>query len=190
MKIGLFFGSFNPMHIGHKIIASYMAEFSDLEKVLFVVSPENPFKQKDDLLDKNYRLQIIKSEVKDNPKLGVSDIEFSMSQPSYTIDTLMQLKEDCPDNEYVLIMGADNFQNFHKWKNYEQILENYSIYVYPRPCIEIKGAHPNIQIINNVPEMKISASFIRNAIKKGKYVSCLLSEKTWKYIDEMNFYKK
>ena len=190
MKIGLFFGSFNPMHLGHKIIASYMAEFSDLEKVLFVVSPQNPLKEKKSLLDQNHRLQIIRAEVEDNQKLAVSDIEFHLSQPSYTIDTLMRLKEDYPDNEYVLIMGADNFQNFHKWKNYDQILENYFIYVYPRPCIEINGSHSKIHIINNVPEMKISASFIRNAIKKGKDVSCLVSEKTWKYIDEMNFYKK
>ena len=173
------------MHIGHKIIASYMVEFSDLEKVLFVVSPENPFKQKEDLLDKNYRLQIIKSEVEDNAKLAVSDIEFSMLKPSYTIDTLARFKEDCVDNEYALIMGADNLQNFHKWKNYEQILENYSIYVYPRPDIEINKEHPNIHIINDVPQMEISASFIRNAIKKGKDVSYLVSEKVWKYIDKI-----
>ena len=190
MKIGLFFGSFNPMHIGHKIIASYMVEFSDLEKVLFVVSPENPFKQKEDLLDKNYRLQIIKSEVEGNAKLAVSDIEFSMPQPSYTIDTLGRLKEDYPENEYALIMGADNLQNFHKWKNYEQILENHSIYVYPRPGIEINRAHQNIHIISGVPQMEISASFIRDSIKRGKDVSYLMPEKVWQYVDEMNFYKK
>ena len=190
MKIGLFFGSFNPMHIGHKIIASYMAEFSDLEKVIFVVSPENPLKQKKILLDPNHRLQIIRAEVKDNLKLAVSDIEFSMPQPSYTIDTLARLKEDSPENEYALIMGADNLQNFHKWKNYEQILENYSIYVYPRPGIEINRIHQNIHIVDNAPQMEISASFVRNSIKQGKAVSYLMPEKAWKYIDEMNFYKK
>ena len=190
MKIGLFFGSFNPMHIGHKIIASYMAEFSDFEKVLFVVSPENPLKKKKTLLDQNYRLQIMKAEVEGNAKLAVSDIEFSMPQPSYTIDTLVHLKEDYPDNEYALIMGSDNLQNFHKWKNYEQILENYSIYVYPRPGIEINGTHHNIHIINDAPQMEISASFIRDSIKQGKDVSYLMPEKAWKYIDEMNFYKK
>jgi nicotinate-nucleotide adenylyltransferase len=190
MKIGLFFGSFNPMHIGHKIIASYIAEFSDLEKVIFVVSPKNPFKQKKTLLDQYHRLQIIRAEMEDNLKLAVSDIEFSMPQPSYTIDTLVCLKEEYPENEYALIMGADNLQNFHKWKNYEQILEGYSIYVYPRPGIEINGTHQNIHIVDDVPQMEISASFIRDSIKQGKDVSYLMPEKAWKYIDEMNFYKK
>jgi len=189
MKIGLFFGSFNPMHIGHKIIASYMAEFSDLEKVLFIVSPQNPLKQKKTLLDQNHRLQIIRVEVEDSTELSVSDIEFKMPQPSYTIDTLVRLKEDFPKNEYALIMGADNLKNFHKWKNYEQILENYSIYVYPRPGIEINGSHKNIHIVEGVPQMEISASFIRDSINKGKDISYLMPEKAWKYTDEMNFYK-
>ncbi len=190
MKIGLFFGSFNPMHIGHKVIASYMAEFSDLDRVMFVVSPQNPFKEKKSLLDQNHRLQIIRAEVQDNNKLEVSDIEFKMSQPSYTIDTLVRLKEDHPENEYAIIMGADNLQNFHKWKNYEQILEDYSVYVYPRPGFEINGSHKNIHIVNGVPQMEISASFIRNSIKDGKDVSYLMPEKAWRYTDEMNFYKR
>ena len=189
MKIGLFFGSFNPMHVGHKVIASYLAEFSDLEKVMFVVSPQNPFKEKKSLLDQNHRLQIIRAEVYDNNKLDVTDIEFSMPQPSYTIDTLVRLKEDYPENEYSLIIGSDNLQNFHKWKNYEQILEDYSIYVYPRPGFEINGSHKNIHIVNGVPQMEISASFIRNSIKDRKDVSYLMPEKAWKYTDEMNFYK-
>lgn len=189
MKIGLFFGSFNPMHVGHKVIASYLAEFSDLEKVMFVVSPQNPFKEKKSLLDQNHRLQIIRAEVYDNNNLDVTDIEFSMPQPSYTIDTLVRLKEDYPENEYSLIIGADSLQNFHKWKNYEQILEDYSIYVYPRPGYEINGSHKNIHIVNGVPQMEISASFIRNSIKDRKDVSYLMPLKAWKYIDEMNFYK-
>ena len=163
MKIGLFFGSFNPMHVGHKVIASYLAEFSDLEKVMFVVSPQNPFKEKKSLLDQNHRLQIIRAEVYDNNNLDVTDIEFSMPQPSYTIDTLVRLKEDYPENEYSLIIGADSLQNFHKWKNYEQILEDYSIYVYPRPGYEINGSHKNIHIVNGVPQMEISASFTMNS---------------------------
>ena len=189
MKIGLFFGSFNPMHIGHKIIASYMVEFSDLNKLMFVVSPQNPLKQKISLLDQYHRLQIIRSEIEDNLKLSVSDIEFKMPQPSYTIDTLVRLKEKNPENEYALIMGADNLQNFHKWKNYEQILQDYFIYVYPRPGYEIKGSHKNIRILEGVPQMEISASFIRESIKQGKDVSYLMPEKAWKYTDEMNFYK-
>ena len=189
MKIGLFFGSFNPMHIGHKVIASYMAEFSELEQVWFVVSPQNPLKQKQSLLDQYHRLMIIRMELEDNPKLEVSDIEFGMPQPSYTIDTLVRLKEEHPENEYALIMGADNLQNFHKWKNYEQILADYSVYVYPRPGIEISGKHENIHIIKGVPQMEISASFIRKSIKEGKDISYLMPEKAWKYTDEMNFYK-
>ena len=189
MKIGLFFGSFNPMHIGHKIIASYMVEFSNLDKVMFVVSPQNPLKQKNSLLEQYHRLQIIRAEIEDNPKLSVSDIEFKMPQPSYTIDTLVRLKEEHPENDYALIMGADNLQNFHKWKNYEQILENYSIYVYPRPGIEIEGTHKKIHIIDGVPQMEISSSFIRKSIKEGKDISYLMPEKAWKYTDEMNFYR-
>jgi nicotinate-nucleotide adenylyltransferase len=190
MKIGLFFGSFNPMHVGHKIIASYMAEFSDLEKVLFIVSPQNPLKQKKTLLDQNHRLQIIKAEVEDIPHLDVSDIEFSMPQPSYTIDTLVRLKEQQSEHEFALIMGADNLQNFHKWKNFDQILEDYSIYVYPRHGYQVEGSHKNIHLIEGVPQMEISASFIRNSIKQGKDISYLMTEKAWKYTDEMNFYKK
>lgn len=189
MKIGLFFGSFNPMHIGHKIIASYMAEFSDLDKVMFVVSPQNPLKEKQSLLDQHQRLMIIRMEIEDNPKLKVSDVEFSLPQPSYTIDTLVRLKEKNPSNEYALIMGADNLQNFHKWKNYQQILQDYAIYVFPRPGFEINGTHKNIHIVKDVPQMEISASFIRNSIKEGKDVSYLMPEKAWKYTDEMNLYR-
>ena len=129
MKIGLFFGSFNPIHIGHKVIASYLVDFTDLDKVMFLVSPQNPLKQKISLLDQYHRLQIIRAEIDDNSKLEVSDIEFDMPKPSYTIDTLVRLKEKHPENDYSIIMGSDNLQNFHKWKNYEQILEDYSVYV-------------------------------------------------------------
>ncbi len=189
MKIGLFFGSFNPMHIGHKIIASYIATFTNLDKVMFVVSPQNPLKEKKSLLDQNHRLQLIRAEVEDNPKLEVSDIEFKMPLPSYTIDTLVRLKEQHPEHEFSLIMGADNLQNLNKWKNYERILEDYSVYVYPRPGFEINGSHENIHIVKGVPQMEISASFIRNAIKENKDVSYLMPNKVWDYIDEMNFYR-
>ncbi len=189
MKIGLFFGSFNPMHIGHKIIVSYIAEFSDLDKVMFIVSPQNPLKQKISLLDQYHRLQIIRAEIEDNSKLEVSDIEFTMQKPSYTIDTLVRVKEKYPENDYSIIIGSDNLQNFHKWKNHEQILEDYSVYVYPRPGYEIKSPHDNIHIIERVPQMEISSSFIRKSIKEGKDVSYLMPEKAWVYTDEMNFYR-
>ena len=189
MKIGLFFGSFNPLHLGHKIIASYMAEFSSLDKVMFVVSPQNPLKTKHSLLNQHHRLMIIRMEIENNSKLQVSDIEFDMPQPSYTIDTLIRLKEKYPKNQYALIAGSDNLQNFHKWKNYQQILEDYCIYVFPRPGFEINRFHKNIHIIKKVPQMEISASFIRKSIKNKKDVSYLVPEKAWQYIDAMNFYK-
>jgi len=189
MKIGLFFGSFNPIHIGHKVIASYLVDFTDLDKVMFVVSPQNPLKQKISLLDQYHRLQIIRAEVEDNSKLEVSDIEFDMPKPSYTIDTLIRLKEKYPENDYSIIMGSDNFQNFHKWKNYEQILEDYSVCIYPRPGYEISESHKNIHVIEGVPQMEISSSFIRKSIKEGKDISYLMPEKAWVYTDEMNFYR-
>jgi nicotinate-nucleotide adenylyltransferase len=189
MKIGLYFGSFNPMHLGHKIIASYMVEFSNLDKIMFVVSPQNPFKKKQSLLDQHQRLMIIQMEIEDNPKLQVSDIEFSMPQPSYTIDTLVRLKEKYPKNDYSLIMGSDNLQNLHKWKNYKQILKQHAIYVFPRPGFKITEPHENIHIIKEVPQMEISSSFIRRCIKKGKDISYLMPEKAWKYTAEMNLYK-
>ena len=123
MKIGLFFGSFNPIHVGHKIIASYIQEFSDLDKVSFVVSPQNPEKEKESLLNEYHRLMIIRMEIEDNPKLQVSDIEFSMPKPSYTIDTLVRIEEKNPEHEYAIIIGADNLKNFHKWINYTQKLK-------------------------------------------------------------------
>lgn len=189
MKIGLFFGSFNPMHIGHKIIASYLVEFTDLERVCFVVSPQNPLKKKESLLDQYHRLMIIRMEIEDNYKLQVSDIEFSMPYPSYTIDTLTWLNEQYPENEYQLIMGADNLKNFHKWKNYKKILEDYKILVYPRLGVEVDQGHENIHIVKGVPQMDISSSFIRESIKEKKDISYMIPEKAWKYIDEMNFYK-
>jgi len=188
MKIGLFFGSFNPIHIGHKVIASYFVNFTDLAKVIFVVSPQNPLKQKTSLLDQYHRLQIIRAEIEDNSNLEVSDIEFDMPKPSYTIDTLVRLKEKYPENDYSIIMGSDNLKNFHKWKNYEQILEDYSVYVYPRPAYEISRSHKNIHLIEGVPQMEISSSFIRKSIKEGKDISYLMPEKAWIYTDEMNFY--
>lgn len=190
MKIGLFFGSFNPLHIGHKIIASYIVEFTDLEKVIFIVSPQNPFKEKTSLLNQHHRLMIIKRELEDNPKLDVSDIEFKMKQPSYTIDTLVRLDEQYPENEFAIIMGSDNFKKFHKWKNYKQIVDNYAIYLYPRPKFKVNHVEAsNIHIIDGVPKMEISSSFIRKSIRNKKNVSYLMPKKAWQYIDEMNFYK-
>ncbi len=197
MKIGLYFGSFNPIHVGHLIIANHMADYYDFDQVWFVVSPHNPHKKKASLLEDYHRLALVNVAIENNPKLSASDIEFKLEQPNYTIKTLAYLNEKFPENQFSLLMGEDNLRSFHKWKNYEEILNNHSIYVYPRLSEEktskeeIKEVteHKNIHFCNQVPVMKISASFIRKAIKEGKDVQYLLTEPVLKYVDEMNFYK-
>ena len=190
-KTGLFFGSFNPIHIGHLALANYMISFTDLDEVWFVISPHNPLKDKQSLLAQNHRLYMIKLAVENHPKFKASDIEFKLSQPSYTINTLTHLKEKYPKKNFSLIMGMDNLQNFHKWKNYEQILDKHSIYVYPRQHSHAGSFinHPNIKI-TEAPVMEISSSFIRKAILDKKDVSCFMPEKVAAYVSEMNFYKK
>ncbi|MDP2089731.1 MAG: nicotinate (nicotinamide) nucleotide adenylyltransferase [Flavobacteriaceae bacterium] len=194
MNIGLYFGTFNPIHIGHLIIANHLVEYSDLEEVWLVVSPHNPFKDKKSLLDNHHRLAMVQLAIEDFPKLKVSDIEFKLPQPSYTIKTLAYLTEKYPNHHFSLIMGEDNLRGFHKWKNQEQILQNHFIYVYPR--IKTKEEkeksflnHPNIKFME-APIIQISATSIRKSIKNKKNVLPLLPIKVWNYIDEMNFYKK
>jgi len=190
IKTGLFFGSFNPIHIGHLIVAAYMREFSDLDQVWFVISPHNPLKEKKTLLADHHRLMLVKTAIEDDPKFRVSDIEFKMPQPSYTIDTLTYLHEKYPDHEFVLIAGTDILRSFHKWKNYQLILKRYHIYIYNRPGFE-KGDYANHPSINyfDAPLMEISSSFIRNAIREGKDVQYMLPPKVWDYVREMHFYE-
>ncbi|MCF8273060.1 MAG: nicotinate-nucleotide adenylyltransferase [Flavobacteriaceae bacterium] len=192
MKVGLFFGSFNPIHIGHLVIANHMVEYSDLDQVWFVVTPHNPFKNKSSLLDNYQRLEMVYRATKDYTKIKPSDIEFNLPQPNYTINTLVYLQEKYPKHEFALIMGEDNLKSFHKWKNYELILENHDIYVYPRvseQSIETQfDGHKKIHVIN-APLMEISSTFIRQAIKEGKNVQPMLPQHVWEYLDEMNFYK-
>ena len=192
MKVGLYFGTFNPIHIGHLTIANYLVEHSDLDQVWFVVTPQSPFKKKSSLLDDHQRLEMVYLATKDYDKLRPSDIEFGLKQPNYTIDTLTYLFEKFPKHEFSLIMGEDNLKNFHKWKNYEQILENHEILVYPRLSddkTENKFEdHPKIFNIS-APIMELSSTFIRKNIKAGKNVRPMLPDKVWHYIDEMNFYK-
>ncbi|RXP61373.1 nicotinate-nucleotide adenylyltransferase [Lutibacter sp. HS1-25] len=192
MKVGLFFGTFNPIHVGHIIIANHFAEFSDLDKVWFVVTPLSPFKQKESLLSNHHRLAIANIAVEDYPKLETSDIEFKLTQPNYTINTLLHLEEKFPDNQFCLIMGEDNLKGFQKWKNYEIILQNYELYVYPRisdgkTAIELLK-HPKVHLVN-APIVEISSTFIRKAIHDQKDVRAMLPPNVWNYIDEMNFYK-
>lgn len=192
MKIGLFFGTFNPIHVGHLIIANHMAEFTDLEEVWFVVTPHNPFKVKSTLLADHHRFRLVSETTDDYDKLKPSNIEFGLSQPNYTIHTLVHLAERHPEHRFNLIMGLDNLQSFPKWKNSEVILRDYEIYVYPR-VTEKKDQpellnHEKVHMID-APIVEISSTFIRKAVKDGKDIRALMPFKAWKYMDEMNFYK-
>jgi nicotinate-nucleotide adenylyltransferase len=191
MKTGLFFGSFNPVHVGHMVIANYMLEFTPLESIWFVVSPQNPLKNKASLLPQHHRLAIVNRAIGDNPGMKASDIEFRLPQPSYTIHTLVHLKEKYPDRHFVLLLGSDNLESFHKWKNYEQILEDYELYVYPRK--ESKGGelstHPRVTWVN-APFIEISSTFIRKSIRERKDIRYFIPEQAYTYIREMHFYEK
>jgi nicotinate-nucleotide adenylyltransferase len=204
MNIGLYFGTFNPIHVGHLVIANYMADFTDLDQIWLVVTPQNPLKVKSSLLADYHRLALVKIAVEDNPKLRASDIEFELPQPNYTATTLAYLKEKHPNDNFSLIMGEDNLRTFHKWFNHEYLMENYRFYVYPRVLTSqeeeevvaigrktenLFHLNENIVICEDAPVMKVSSSFIRNAIKSGKDVRYLLTDPVHKYIDEMNFYR-
>lgn len=192
-KIGLYFGTFNPIHIGHLVIANHMVEFSDLDEVWFVVTPQSPFKTKKSLLDNHHRYQLVTEATLDYPKLKPSKIEFDLPQPNYTVNTLAHLLEKYGDkHNFCLIMGEDNLKGLHKWKNFEVILENHYIYVYPRISegeVEHRFRdHEKIQFVA-APIMEISSTFIRKQHKLGKNVRPMLPERVWKYMDEMNFYR-
>lgn len=198
MKIGLYFGTFNPIHIGHLIIANHMAEHADLDQIWMVVTPHNPLKKKDTLLKDAIRLELVYLATENYPKIKPSDIEFKLPQPSYTVNTLAYIQEKYPNNEFSLIMGEDNLKSFHKWKNYEVILQNHDIYVYPRldaknTLAEVKKDtlenHFKIHFID-APVVEISATFIREAIKKNINIQPLLPIKVWEYIDHNNLYRK
>jgi nicotinate-nucleotide adenylyltransferase len=196
MKIGLYFGTFNPIHVGHLIIANHLAEYSDLEQIWMVVTPHNPHKQKNTLLDDYQRLHMVNLATEDYPKIKSSDIEFKLPQPNYTVITLAHLKDKFPQHEFSLIMGEDNLKSLHKWKNYEYILENHDIFIYPRisEITEIETSLTDIETSSaykihkiDAPIVEISSTFIR---EKKKNIRPLLSEKVWEYVDHNNFYKK
>jgi len=198
MKIGLYFGTFNPIHVGHLIIANHMADYTELEQVWLVVSPQNPHKTKQSMLDDYHRLALTRVAVENNRSLRASNIEFDLPRPSYTVNTLAQIQEKYPEHDFSLIMGEDNLRTFHKWKNHEEILANHDIYVYPRlvvqgePVSESKNdfaQHPRVKMVD-APLMKISASFIRDAIRNKKDVRYLLTDAVFKYVQEMHFYEK
>mgnify|MGYP006276300519 CR=1 FL=1 len=191
MKIGLFFGSFNPIHIGHLAMANYFVEFSDLDRIWMIVSPQNPFKSKNDLLPENDRYKMVEKTLSGDPDISVSDIEFKLPKPSYTIDTLNYLKSSYDNHEFVLIIGSDNLNYFYKWKNNEELINNYQIYVYPR-----LGDDPNqytdkypLNIVD-APFIEISSSFVRSAIENGKDIRYFVPGEAYRYIKEMHLYEK
>ena len=189
-KIGLFFGSFNPIHVGHTIIANFMATHTDLKKVWLVVSPQNPLKQKNTLANDYERLHLVRLAIGDNLLLEACDIEFSLPKPSYTIDTLTYLKEKFPTKKFVLIMGGDNIATLNKWKNYEQILAQYEIYVYKRPNYELGelASHPSVSFFE-APVFDISATYIRNCIKEKKSVQYLVPDKVFEELEKSGLYR-
>jgi nicotinate-nucleotide adenylyltransferase len=191
MHIGLYFGSFNPIHIGHLVIAGTMAEFSDLDKVWLVVSPHNPHKAKSSLLRDYDRLHLVRLALEDYPYLQASDVEFQLPQPSYTAHTLVHLSEKYPQHTFSLIMGADTLESFPKWRNPDSILAQHRIYVYPRPGHDGGPLrdHPQVHWVEAMPLMELSSTRIREGIAAGKTMKYMLPKAVWEYIDEMHYYR-
>ena len=189
MKIGLFFGSFNPVHVGHLIIANYMATHTDLEKVWMVVSPHNPLKPKKTLANDYDRLHLVRLGIGDNPLIEASNVEFSLPKPSYTIDTLAFLREKYPQHTFALIMGGDNLATLHLWKNHELLLEQNDIYVYDRPSGDLGpfAAHLRVHLCE-APMLDISSTYIRECIRTGKSVRYLVPEAVFEYLENNNIY--
>lgn len=190
-KVGLFFGSFNPIHNGHLMLANYLAEYGELDEIWFVVSPQNPFKDKKSLLADRHRMYMVEMAVKGDERFQVCDIEFYMPQPSYTIDTLTRLQERHPNTDFYLICGMDNIERFTKWKNYEMILKYHHILIYPRKGYASNEMvnHPSVTVIE-APEIEVSSTFIRNAIAEGRDVRYFMPKDIYKYIIDMHFYEK
>lgn len=190
MNIGLYFGSFNPVHIGHLIIANHILNQTNIEKVWFVVSPQNPFKVSSTLLNEYDRLHLLKTATASDARIKVSDIEFTLPKPSYTVVTLAHLQEKYPEHQFSVIMGSDSFQNLHKWKNYEAIVKNYPVYVYQRPGFDIQNhVNANLTIVD-APLLQISATEIRQLIKEGKSIRYMVPQEVQEEIDKGGYYKK
>ena len=188
MNIGLFFGSFNPIHIGHLIVANIMADYMD--RVWFVVSPQNPFKKNKSLLHEFDRFDMVEKAIQDNHRLQITDVEFSMPKPNYTIDTLTYLTEKHPEHKFKLIIGSDNLAQFPKWKNYKKILDNHGLLVYPRPNAQESElfSHSGVEVID-APLLDISASYIRNAVRKKRSIRYLVPEVVEAFIERKGFYQ-
>lgn len=189
MKIGLYFGSFNPVHVGHLIIANHLLNETDIEKIWFVVSPQNPFKNQSALLNEYHRLHLVQVATENDNRIKASDIEFGLPRPSYTVDTLAYLQEKYPENKFCIIMGSDSFHNLGKWKNADFIIKNYQIYVYRRPGFEIiNNLNANI-VVTEAPLLQISATHLRECIQQGKSVRYMLPDKVLDEIEKGGYYK-
>lgn len=189
MKVGLYFGSFNPIHIGHLIIGSFVANNTDVDQVWFVVSPQNPLKKSSTLLNEYHRLHMVQLATENDPQLKWSDIEFKLPRPSYTIDTLTYLQEKYPTNTFSIVIGSDSMQNINKWKNSQLLIENYQLYVYQRPEFRIEASRPNIVVLD-APLLEISATHIRNLIKAGRSIRYLVPELVRNEIEQNGYYRK
>ena len=190
MKIGLYFGSFNPIHVGHLIIANHLLNTTEIEKIWFIVSPQNPLKAEVGLLNEYSRLHLVRIAIEDDKRMKASDIEFHLTKPSFTINTLVHLEEKYSKHEFVIIMGSDSFKNINKWKNYQTLIKNYSIYIYKRPGFEIENAINAKLHIVEAPLLQISATEIRKLIKQGKSVRYMVPDKVLEEIERGNYYKK
>lgn len=189
MKIGLYFGSFNPIHHGHLIIAKHILEHTDLQQVWFVVSPQNPLKLSNGLLNEYHRLHLVNLAIEGEPDFKASDIEFRLPKPSYTIDTLTYLQERYPSHEFTVLMGSDSYENLPKWKNYEQLLKNYHIVVYERPGHPVQLPIPQQVTILKAPLLEISATHIRQSIKNNKSIRFLVPDAVKEDIERNGYYK-
>lgn len=190
-KTGLFFGSFNPLHTGHLLIANYFLEFTELDNIWFVVSPQNPFKQNEDLLDENTRLEMLRMAVEDEPRFIASDVEFDLERPSYTVNTLRHLRTKHPAIQFYPIIGGDNLQQFHLWKDYKEILDNHQVYVYRRAGFHenpLLANHPSIKLFE-VPLLNISSTYVRDMLQAGKSVHYMVPENVCQFIEEHKLYQ-
>lgn len=189
MHIGLYFGSFNPIHIGHLIVANHIVENTTVDKVWFVVSPHNPLKEAHTLLNEYHRLHLVELAIEENTRFRASNVEFHLPKPSYTIDTLTYLTEKFPLEQFSVIMGSDSFQNIHRWKNYEQLVEDYEVIVYNRPGFDVTETHGARLTQLQAPLLEISSSFIRRQVKDSKSIRYLVPDKVWEYIEANRYYK-
>lgn len=189
MKIGLYFGSFNPVHTGHLIIANHVLNETDLQRIWFIVSPQNPFKSSSTLLNEYDRLHLVRIAVENDNRLRASEIEFSLPKPSYTTHTLAYLTEKYPSYQFTLIMGSDSYQNLPKWKNAETIIANYPIVVYRRPGFDVQGEKKNVTVMD-APLLEISATYIRECIQQGKSIRYLVPTVVKEEIEKGSFYKR